>query len=327
MNSPAAPASALASWRAVLAARDDPRVPVELPEGEALAEALDALAIPGNDRPALLAWRDPIVGTPDLAWLVDRSARLLLAHMGAMERPPAFPDLAPELGEAGRYLYAWVYLAMLPHARAHARERGIPDTVTRATMADVGRHFLIHRAQHGTGGLAGPDWLMLHPRGAIFQLGRLQFERARLGGRTSEGIRAAGHDAGRGEPVLAVHIPGYLGPMTPEACDEAFALARAFFARHFPEERYRYATCHSWLLDPQYGEYLPATSNIIQFQQRWRSAYQPEANDRVALEFVFRTPDRPLDELPQRTTLERAVVRHLRAGRHWHGGAGWRTLD
>jgi hypothetical protein len=32
---------------------------------------------------------------------------------------------------------------------------------------------------------------------------------------------------------------------------------------------------------------------------------------------VFRTLTTPLDQLPRRTVLQRAIVDHLKAGRHW----------
>jgi hypothetical protein len=34
-------------------------------------------------------------------------------------------------------------------------------------------------------------------------------------------------------------------------------------------------------------------------------------------------PTTLLDELPQQTTLQRAIVAHLRAGGHWHSRTGW----
>jgi hypothetical protein len=34
-----------------------------------------------------------------------------------------------------------------------------------------------------------------------------------------------------------------------------------------------------------------------------------------------------LDDLPQRTTLERAIVAHLRAGGHWRARTGWFEFD
>jgi hypothetical protein len=37
---------------------------------------------------------------------------------------------------------------------------------------------------------------------------------------------------------------------------------------------------------------------------------------------VFRTLTTPLDQLSRRTVLERAIVDHLKAGRHWHWRCG-----
>jgi hypothetical protein len=59
------------------------------------------------------------------------------------------------------------------------------------------------------------------------------------------------------------------GPMTPEAVTASLDEARAFFPRHFPDERYTTFSCGSWLLDPRLLEYLPEDSNIVRFQQRF----------------------------------------------------------
>ncbi len=314
---------ATAAWLDHLDGTGSPAVPMILPDGAALLAALHDLDIPEDDIETLVRLRSHVVNDPDLNWLVERCVQSLLLHMDTVSWPPAFPKLPETFGEIGRYFYAFVYVAMLPHMCALHRRRGVPEDITLATLADVGRHFLIHRDQHGPHGMSGADWLMLHARGMIFQIGRLQFERGRLGTSTSRGIQMGGFPCEKGDPVISVHIPGHMGPMSPEACDNSFDAARPFFRGHFPEESPALALCHSWLLDDQLGEYLPETSNILRFQQRFRTAYRPEPNNRPTLEFVFRTPDRPLDELPQRTTLERAVVRHLRDGKQWHGGVGW----
>src|SRR4051812_40699236 len=104
--------------------------------------------------------------------------------------------------------------------------------------------------------------------------------------------------------------------MTPTACDTSFGRAKAFFAQHFPEVTYDIATCHSWLLDPQLREYLPADANIIQFQNRFQIASRTDNNnDEGIIRFVFgRVDNPPLDELPQRTTLERVIVGHIKSG-------------
>ncbi|MCF2436836.1 hypothetical protein LV779_33260 [Streptomyces thinghirensis] len=135
---------------------------------------------------------------------------------------------------------------------------------------------------------------------------------------------AVGRDGrGAGRALLNLHVPDYRGPLTPAACDRSLGLAREFFRRHFPEEPYRAATCHSWLLDPRLKRYLAADSNIVRFQERFRAAQDTEPADEEPVRFVFGNPCLPVEGLPRRTSLERAVGDHLRAGGHWYIGHGW----
>jgi hypothetical protein len=317
----------LSAWLDHLDAIGPPPSPPIVPSGNDLTAFLRYVEVPTRAFDPILRLRPEIDRDPDLRWLLDRSMQSLLLEMDRWAWPPAFPRLPEELGEITSWFFIYVYAAITPHTRALHETHGIPDHVTQATLSDIGRHVLIHQARHQTLGLAGPDWMMLHARGMLFQLGRLQFERARLGTTSSSALQQAGHPYQKGDPVLAVHIPGFMGPFTPEDCDASFALAREFFATHFPDERYQIAVCYSWLLDPQLSEYLSPSSNIIRFQQRFQPLYtRSEESNRTTLEFVFRTPDRPLDELPQNTTLERAVVQHIRDGRFWHGGMCWLPL-
>jgi hypothetical protein len=318
----------LTPWLDHLDAIGPPPAPPVVPTGDDLAEILRYVEVPTRAFDPILRLRHEIDRDPDLRWLLDRSVHSLLLEMDRSVRPPAFPRLPDEVGDIAPWFFMYVFAAITPYTRELNAQRGIPDAITQATLADIGRHVLIHQAQHQSLGLSGPGWLMLHARGMIFQLGRLQFERARLGTTSSTALQQAGHPYQKGDPILAVHIPGFMGPFTPEDCDASFAIAREFFSTHFPGERYDIAVCYSWLLDPQLAEYLPPSSNIVQFQRRFQPLYTTsEESNRTTLEFVFRTPDRPLDDLPQNTTLERAVVQHIRAGRSWHGGQGWMPLD
>jgi hypothetical protein len=172
-----------------------------------------------------------------------------------------------------------------------------------------------------------PRWLTRHFRGELYQVGRLQFERARHGERTARVLAAAGLDVAPGTLCLNLHIPDFLGPLSPAACDRALTLAGEFFTRHYPEEKYRAALCHSWLLDPQLKRYLPADSNVVRFQERFRTAREDtEPADAEPVQFVFGDPELPVESLPRRTSVERAVGDHLRAGGHWYIGHGWFPL-
>ena len=298
-------------------------VAVALPSAVDLPGVLLGLAVPHEDVDDLVALLPYPDRDPQVWWLLRRSVQALVRAMGTLHGPADVARLPGQAGGLHRYFPVYVFVAALPHVRAYHRSRGIPDEVSRLTLADLGRAMARHRTRHGIGGLDLGHWLVPHFVGGLYQLGRLQFQRARLDGRTGRAIAAAGLSYGPGDPALAVHIPAYCGPLSPAACDASFARARTFFARHFPEERPGVATCHSWLLDPQLAGYLPAGANILAFQRRFRLAYPPEPDDGAIVEFVFGRRDAALDDPPRRTTLERAVVDHLRAGRHWCSGAGW----
>ncbi|NGN69605.1 DUF5596 domain-containing protein [Streptomyces sp. A7024] len=299
-----------------------------LPDPVDLPDLLLDLWVPHPDVGELVALRARLDREPELRALVEQGARSLTHRMGEVEGGPDAPHLPAELGAAGRYFHVLVYLAALPAVRAYHRAHGVPDDVSRRTLADLGRHIGVTRRRYGAGGLVHPNWLKLHFRGEIYQLGRLQFQRARLGEQLGRAVADAGGPAGPGDAVLSVHIPDFAGPLTPEACDASLEQARAFFPRHFPDERYAVAVCYSWLLDAQLPEHLSERSNIVRFQRRFRLLANDgdEPSDRSAVEFTFGDPELPHAELPRRTSLERAIGDHLRAGGHWFVGQGWFAL-
>ncbi len=313
----------LAAWLHVLEQvpeADD----LDLPAGPDLVDALLALAVPHEDVAGALAAR-PRPGT-DAEWLVRRTASVLLAGLGDLDThpvPPAYPHLHDDL----RWLPLLAVVAAAPATRRWWAGRGVGDDVVRATLADVGRHMTHTRRRHGHGGLCvNTDWLALHVRGRIVQLGRLQWERYRLGRTNSADIAGDGFPVGPGDLGVGVHVPDYCGPFTPQDCDASTARAVRFHAEHLPGDDLRVATCHSWLLDPALDDLLAPTSNTAAFRRRFRVVPRTVTDDQAVVEFVFgRRLDDPadLDALPRRTSLERAVGDHLRAGRHWHGGLGW----
>ncbi|BBC37334.1 hypothetical protein SGFS_086280 [Streptomyces graminofaciens] len=297
---------------------------VVLPEGDDLPDVLLDLAVPFEDVNDLVALRGALAADEEATLLLERCVRGLVRDMGEVGKGLRLQQFPRESGPLGRYFHVFVLAAALPYVRAYHRERGIPDDISRRTLADLGRGLVLHRQRYGAGGLSAPGWFSLHFHGELFHLGRLQFQRARPGGWERAALAAAGLELGPGDPCLDLHIADFRGPLTPEACDRSLSLAKEFFARHFPEECYAAAGCHSWLLDPQLKRYLPADSNIVRFQERFRIAYGDRGpEDELPVRFVFGDPDLPVEALPRRTSLERVVGDHLRAGGHWYCGHGW----
>jgi hypothetical protein len=287
-------------------AGDGPSAP--LPARADAPAILDRLAVRPDDAAEIMAgWpeADSPLWTPELRWLLDRSIALVRADLGGHEWLAPGPALPRDRGPAWRHLYVYAYLALVDVALAYHREHGIAEAVSWATLADLGRNLAIDRRMRRQGWPVMQSWLTLHARGAVYELGRLQCD--------------------RGGTAIGLHIPES-GPLAPAAVDDSLDRARAFFPRHFPDEHYTAFSCGSWLLDPQLREYLPPDSNIVRFQQRFELEpyVAPEGldGDAEVLRFVFRTLTTPLDQLPRRTVLQRAVVDHLRAGRHWRWRSG-----
>jgi hypothetical protein len=184
-----------------------------------------------------------------------------------------------------------VFLARIPEARRLHAARGLTDEESWETLQDLPRHARLDRLLHGTPGLRKDWWVELAFSGRLFQLGRLQFE-------PQDGL-------------LSIHIPEEGGPLAPAAVDASLARAREVF----PD--YAEARCSSWLLDPQLTTLLPAGSNIVSFQRRFETVADEGAEDRL-LEFVFHMFDPDLGRLPRETTLQRAIVDHLRSGGDFH---------
>lgn len=289
-----------------------------LPDRSYLPTIFERLAIDERDQAELLAAWPSRQTDPDAWQSLEHAYDALVKDVGGFA-PLDLGGPTDESTSLGHYFFVFVYLAALADVRRFHKQRGIPDDVSWATLSDLGRNLARDRLLFGDGGLRTSGWLTLHFRGSIYELGRLQFNRM--------AIRAA-HVAGAfpdGDPALGIHIPES-GPLSPEACDDAFAKAQPFFARHFPETPTRLGICTSWLLDPQLADYLGPESNVMRFQHRFQLVGEGHDGDADILRFVFHRVAPSLDDLPQRTTLERAIVAHLRAGKRWRSRTGWVEL-
>lgn len=305
------------AWLAML----EQVIPAErlsLPAGAELRAVLTRTRVQPIDADEIVAAVPTAESQPDVWWLLRHVGPAL---GGGIDSGTPMPSLPYRLGPVARYFYVYAIVSVIPRLLNLNRARGIDDEITWTTLGDLGEKIGVHRRMRGVGGLDRQHWLGRQCRGDLHQLGRLQFEVTTIGQRAGTG------PAWRvGDPAIGVHIPESGGPLSSRACDDAFTEMRRFFGRHYPDHPATIATCASWLLDPQLVEYLSASSNIPAFQGRFDVPHdQPATNpaDAAVLDFVFRRPPHvDLDALPQDTSLRRAVVAHLRDGRHWYAPTG-----
>ena len=124
------------------------------------------------------------------------------------------------------------------------------------------------------------------------------------------------------DKVINMHIPAS-GPLKVEDCRKSFRRMQEFFAKFQPDYDYKAFVCTSWLLDEQYQEILPPTSNIVQFQKLGHLIQLPEYNTNgSALWRIWGDAGKnlPLEKLPARSSLEKAVIKFLQSGGTFHSG-------
>lgn len=293
-----------------------------LPHTAEADRLLEQLRVEAVDRATTLAARPDPDAHPALWWVLDRAYHDICATMGT-PTGAGLVALPTTTGPIGRHLYVWLFLAALPHVRNYHTTMGVSDIISWDSLAALGHEMTTSRLICGMSGLDSTWGLPLVFRGASYRLGRLAFDRQQPQPNPSH------HSLiGPGQSGLNTHVPAG-GPLDPTACDNSFAQARAFFPRRFPEHVVAFG-CHSWLMDDQLMAYLPATSNSIQFQRRFAHFTDSEVADWAPLENLFHlrydgthVPNTVLNSLPQETTLQRAIVTHLRANGHWYNRTGW----
>ena len=80
-------------------------------------------------------------------------------------------------------------------------------------------------------------------------------------------------------------------------------------------------TCSSWLLDPQFEDWLKPESNIVRFLREWYLAPRPGANDGQTFERIFGGPVDDINTAPRDSSLRRAILDHMKAGGRWRSTA------
>ncbi len=139
-------------------------------------------------------------------------------------------------------------------------------------------------------------WTVRQAGGHLFRIGELEYEMKQL----QEKI------------VIGLHIPSF-SDFSKEAVDNSFENAKKFFDKYFPEVSECEWICRSWLLDNQLQNMLKNNSNIAQFQNRFEILDEGEMN-MECINWIFQCQVTDYEKLPEKTTLQRNVKKHLLGG-------------
>jgi len=123
------------------------------------------------------------------------------------------------------------------------------------------------------------------------------------------------------DPVVILHIPAE-GKFTPEIVDESLKDIKVFLKTYFPDYKYKTFATASWFFDPQNEKLLPPHSNILKFAKRF-NRFAIKDWGKSAFSFVFQKDNPVIEELPENTSLQRAMKKHFLSGKTIYNFGGY----
>ena len=123
---------------------------------------------------------------------------------------------------------------------------------------------------------------------------------------------------GPGDPAIAIHIPAG-APMDYDECGDSIRQALDFFPKYFPDKPFATLMCHSWILDAQFEDLLPASSNLVRFQQEMY-LFPIKGGSEGTVKTVLGRHVKDIKDAPRETTMQRAFAEHIEGGGHFRAG-------
>jgi len=206
-----------------------------------------------------------------------------------------------------------LYMCLSKALRERYREKGIDEAIFWNSMLDLQYKLEECKAVKGVIGSFVAGWFEGFFNMTRFALGRLQFELVPFGHSYEKDGKTLTPDS----KVINVHIPRTGTPLLPQACEEAYAQAAAFFAKEIDGDTA--FVCESWLLYPENETILGEKSNIVRFMKRYEILHHGISKNKADLWRLFDTDEQHPDRLPTDTTARRRYAAHIKAG----GKLGW----
>ena len=124
----------------------------------------------------------------------------------------------------------------------------------------------------------------------------------------------------KGDPIIRLHIPAKV-KFDAASISQSLADMCEYLDKYFPEITTRTFCCSSWMMDPQLETLLGSQSNIVKFQQRFRTMPSISRGAGVFY-FVFSQPISTIpenfDNLAKDSSLQRKLIEHYKSGKFIH---------
>ena len=193
-------------------------------------------------------------------------------------------------------------------------KKGLPLSVFYDTMADIS----VWCENNDNKGLKNYNWLKNHLKGELFKVGRLQYQFYKCDNLTFNYKKLP---VSYGDNAVFVHIPQG-EKLDFNACKASLVDSKEFFKQYFPDYKFNYFICESWLLYGSNGEFMSENSNIVKFQSLFNIAYS-EKDDSQGIERIFGKRRLLVSQYPEDTTLRRQAKAYMQRGGKLGIGVGY----
>ena len=208
------------------------------------------------------------------------------------------------------------------------KNKGISEEIFAATIDDI----RIWCENCNNVGLNNIEWIKNHIAFKLFKIGRLQYQFFTYDNPQSDNLRLPFSD---GEKLIFIHIPQG-EKLTQKDCVQSIKSASTFFKRYFPDYKYDYYFCESWLLYENNIAFMDKQSNIVKFMSLFNIHYSVN-DESQALERIFgadkscilnicgknaATRINEIQKLAEYTSLQKSTKKYLLDGNKLGFGVG-----
>lgn len=211
------------------------------------------------------------------------------------------------------------YLYFCEATERRYKELGIDEQIMLDTMQDIVIYTDVwtNEVKGGKLCLGELKWVKRTHELSLFNLGRLQYGF----GKSTVEDEAGGIK--KGENIIEIHIPRGK-PLTPLACVESVKMANAFFAKYFPDYKYNFYTCSSWLLGREITRELRPESNIVKFASMFNISDRfYNTDDGLKYVFGWSATRENKDSFSDDNSLARLLKSKVDSGEPLTGGIGY----
>ncbi len=210
-----------------------------------------------------------------------------------------------------------VILKLAVDVKSQYDKSGIDEKIYFDTMSDI----KIWCEKTGNKGISEYMWLRNHVKFELFRLGRLQFQLYQCKNKTLLYNKLPFR---YGDNLIYVHIPEG-EKLSENKCRASFAMAGEFFARFFPDYKYEYYFCESWLLFDGNRDFMKEDSNIVKFMNLFEHCYSMKI-DVQAIERIYGKRKFMKKNYSENTDLQRRAKRYMMNGNKLGIGIAVRNL-